>query len=345
MNEFDFINEIRRRTTANLTSSSSPITHHSSLLFGIGDDAAVLRQFSGRNTVITADLLVEDIDFRRHATPPALLGHKALAISLSDLAAMGARPLWALTSIGMPDDIWESEFKDEFYSGFFALADRYDVRLIGGDVSRAEKIVIDSIAIGECVDGREIYRAGAKPGDQLFVTGSLGAAAAGLRLLERGADLNREPDDVKAAGIRDLLLRHLRPEPRVGWGLVLGEERLATAMIDISDGLSSDLHQLCRESGVGALIESARIPVDAQVTSLCGRRALDPLLLSLHGGEDFELLFTVSPENAAKLPRKVDGVSLTEIGEIRPSSEEVRMSEGTRVWNLEPGGWEHFKKE
>jgi len=138
MNEFDFINEIRRRAAANLPSSSSPITHHSSLLFGIGDDAAVLRQFTGRNTVITADLLVEDIDFRRHATPPALLGHKALAVSLSDLAAMGARPLWALTSIGMPIDIWESDFKDEFYSGFFALADRYDVRLIGGDVSRAE---------------------------------------------------------------------------------------------------------------------------------------------------------------------------------------------------------------
>lgn len=344
MNEFDFINKIRRRAAANLPSSSSPITHHSSLLFGIGDDAAVLRQFTGRNTVITADLLVEDIDFRRHATPPALLGHKALAVSLSDLAAMGARPLWALTSIGMPKDIWESDFKDEFYSGFFALADRYDVRLIGGDVSRAEKIVIDSVAIGECLDGREIYRAGAKPGDQLFVTGSLGAAAAGLRLLERGADLNREPDDAKAVGIRDLLLRHLRPEPRVGWGLVLGEEQLATAMIDISDGLSSDLHQLCRESRVGALIESARIPVDSQVTSLCGRRALDPLLLSLHGGEDFELLFTTSPENAAKLPRKVDGVSVTQIGEIRPSSEGVRISEGRRVWKLEPGGWEHFKK-
>lgn len=344
-NEFDFINDLRRKAAAEKSFSSSPITHHSSLVCGIGDDAAVLRQITGRNTVITADLLVEDIDFRRTATPPALLGHKALAVSLSDLAAMGARPLWALTSIGMPQDIWDSDFKDEFYSGFLDLAEEYDVHLIGGDVSRAEKIVIDSIAIGECADGAEVYRAGAKPGDQVFVTGSLGGAAAGLRLLERGADLNKEPDDVKAEGIRYLLLRHLRPEPRVGWGLVLGKERLATAMIDISDGLSSDLHRLCRESGVGALIDSTRIPVDSQVASICGRRALDPLLLSLHGGEDFELLFTISPENAAKLPRKVDGVSVTQIGEIKPSSEEVRLSEGTRVWKLEPGGWEHFKKE
>ena len=185
---------------------------------------------------------------------------------------------------------------------------------------------------------------GAKPGDQLFVTGSLGAAAAGLRLLERGADLNKEPDEVKAAGIRDLLLRHLRPEPRVGWGLVLGREQLATAMIDISDGLSSDLNQLCKASGVGALMSQRDTSRTLSDLTL-GRRALDPLLLSLHGGEDFELLFTVCPENAAKLPTKVDGVSLTQIGEIRASSEKVRISEGTRVWNLEPGGWEHFKRE
>ena len=337
MNEFEFIKRIRFQTENR--------EHASGLLQGIGDDAAVLQQFAGRNSVVTADLLVEDIDFRRAATPPELLGHKALAVSLSDIAAMGGRPLWALISIGVPQDVWDSDFVDRLFSGFFALADRYNVRLIGGDVSRAEKIVIDSIVIGECADKREIYRAGAKLGDQIFVTGALGGSAAGLRLIERGASLEKEEAaEEKSQSIRKLLLRHLRPEPRVGWGLVLGEERLATAMIDISDGLSSDLHQLCQASGVGALIESARIPLDPQVAELCGRRALDPLLLSLHGGEDFELLFTVSPENAAKLPKKVDGISLTRCGEIKAVSAGVCISEGSRVWDLEPKGWEHFRK-
>ena len=129
----------------------------------------------------------------------------------------------------------------------------------------------------------------------------------------------------------------------MGWGLLLGEQQLATAMIDISDGLSSDLHHLCTESRAGALIDAAAIPIDPLVTELTGRRALDPLMLALHGGEDFELLFTVKPENVSKLPTRVDGVSLTRIGEIKEASHGVRISEGPRTWNLEPGGWEHFK--
>jgi thiamine-monophosphate kinase len=113
-------------------------------------------------------------------------------------------------------------------------------------------------------------------------------------------------------------------------------------MIDISDGLSSDLNHICAESDVGALVESAKIPIDGFVTELCGRRALDPLLLALHGGEDFELLFTVKPENVSRLPKRVDGVSVTRVGEITKSADGVRISEGSRVWNLEPGGWKHF---
>jgi thiamine-monophosphate kinase len=140
-----------------------------------------------------------------------------------------------------------------------------------------------------------------------------------------------------------LLLRQLQPEPRVGWGLLLGEQRLASAMIDISDGLSSDLNHLCVESKVGALIDAAGIPIDPLVTELSGRRALDPLMLALHGGEDFELLFTVKPEMVARLPARVDGVSLTRVGEIKEAAHGVLISEGSRTWNLEPGGWEHFK--
>ena len=330
--EFDFIRALRDRAAA-----SSSIT-------GIGDDAAVVRATSGKEIVITTDLLVEDIDFRRTTIPPYLLGHKALAVSLSDIAAMGARPRWSLISLGVPADVWQTDFVDRLYSGLFELAGCYDVQLIGGDTSRTEeKIVIDSIVLGECAAGRAIKRSGAQPGDQIFVTGSLGAAAAGLRLVERGAHLAEQKiDEDDSQKLDHVLLRQLRPEPRVGWGIVLGEERLATAMIDISDGLSSDLNHLCEAGGVGALIESSLLPIDSQVTELCGRRALDPLQLALHGGEDFELLFTVKPGDVNRLPRRVDGAQITRIGEVRASDQGVRISEGTRIWELNPGGWKHF---
>ena len=330
--EFEFIKALRERA-----STSSSVT-------GIGDDAAVFQTAAGKETVVTTDLLVEDIDFRRTTTPPYLLGHKALAVSLSDIAAMGARPRWSLISIGVPSDVWQTDFADRFYSGLFELANPYDVQLIGGDTSRTEeKIVIDSIVIGECLAGKAVKRSGASVGDQIFVTGSLGGAAAGLRLVERGAHLaeqNIQEEDSQK--LDHVLLRHLRPEPRTGWGIVLGDERLATSMIDISDGLSSDLNHVCAASGVGALMDSSLLPIDHQVVELCGRRALDPLQLALHGGEDFELLFTVKPSDISRLPRKVDGTPITRIGEIRNNSEGVQIREGTRVWDLNPGGWKHF---
>lgn len=325
--EFEFIDSLRQRFSSH-----------------IGDDAAVVRTTAGHETVITTDLLVEDIDFRRTTAPALLLGHKALAVSLSDIAAMGARPRWSLISIGVPDEVWQSDFVDQFYEGLNSLANRYDVKLIGGDTSRTnEKIVIDSIVLGECGTAHAVHRTGAQPGDQIFVTGSLGGAAAGLRLIERGAHLaeqNLADDDSQK--IDHVLLRQLRPEPRVGWGMVLGDERLATAMIDVSDGLSSDLNHLCSASGVGAFIESSLLPIDHQVVELCGRRALDPLQLALHGGEDFELLFTVRPGDVGRLPRRVDGVEITRIGEVTKEGDGVKISEGSRVWELNPGGWKHF---
>jgi thiamine-monophosphate kinase len=332
--EFDFIDALRQRAGAS----------GQSLVAGIGDDAAVFRSTPGKETVITADLLVEDIDFRRTTTPPYLLGHKALAVSLSDIAAMGARPLWSMVSIGVPEDIWQTDFVERLYDGLLDLANRYGVQLIGGDTSRTnERIVIDSIVSGECGAKMAVMRSGASVGDQIFVTGSLGAAAAGLRLIERGAHLaeqNLADDDSQK--LDHVLLRQLRPDPRVGWGIVLGEERLATSMIDLSDGLSSDLNRLCSASNVGALIDSALLPVDDRVTELCGRRALDPLQLALHGGEDFELLFTVKPGDVARLPKRVDGVEIKRIGEITDPRQGVKVSEGARVWELKPGGWVHF---
>jgi thiamine-monophosphate kinase len=369
MNEFDFIQRLRDQTRSR--------KHSSRLVTGIGDDASVISQLAGRAVVVTTDLLAEGIDFYRDATPPRLLGHKALAVSLSDIAAMGARPLWSLISIGLPDDVWNDTFKDEFFEGYLTLADEYGVALCGGDVSRTvDQIVIDSILLGEVSSGAAVLRSTARPGDQIYVTGALGGSAAGLKLIEMGARVrsptvregseseplaDRGPHASSSHGVVDasrlgaerseadatqtLLLRHLRPHPRVGWGIVLGEERLASAMIDISDGLSSDLAHLCRESNVGALIQSAEIPIDKDVTKLCGRRALDPLDLALHGGEDFELLFTVNPENAARLPKRVDGVPISCIGEITNEPGQIRIAKKNRVWDLEPEGFEHFRRK
>ena len=337
--EFDFIRELKERVSSFSSSQSQ-----SSVLTGIGDDAAVVRNTAGYDTIVTADLLVENVDFRRTTTPPLFLGHKSLAVSLSDIAAMGARPRWALISLGLPEDIWESDFTENFYEGLLQLARQFDVQLIGGDTSRTpDQIVVDSMVVGECVSGNAIKRSGAAPGDQIFVTGSLGGSAAGLRLIERGAHLaDQNLGTHETQALDQLLLRHLKPEARVGWGIVLGQEKLASSLIDLSDGLSSDLNHICSESGVGALIESAHLPIDAMVVELCGRRALDPLQLALHGGEDYELLFTVRPGDVSRLPKRVDGVGITKMGEIKELEAGVKISEGTRVWDLAPGGWKHF---
>ncbi len=375
MNEFDFIRRLREQTR---TRNQSP-----RILTGIGDDASVISEAGNRDFVVTTDLLVEGVDFYRDTAPASLLGHKALAVSLSDIAAMGARPLWSLVSIGMPAEVWADDFKESFFEGYFALADRYGVVLCGGDVSEAkDKTVIDSIVGGEVNSGRAVLRSTAQPGDQIFVTGGLGGAAAGLKLIEMGARMGpkgltslpapskrgtsrtvREGSELRGTSptvregskaaeihtselrtIEALVLRQLCPDARVGWGIVLGEERLASAMIDVSDGLSSDLGHLCRQSNVGALLQSERIPIDKEVTKLCGRRALDPLALALHGGEDFELLFTVRPDDVTRLPKRVDGVKASHIGEITNQSGVIRIAEGRRIWDLQPRGFEHFSR-
>lgn len=376
MNEFDFIRRLRGQTQAR--------KHSARLIKGIGDDASVISQSINRDLIATADLLIEDIDFHRDAAPARMLGHRALAVSLSDIAAMGGRPFWSMLSIGMPAETWHDNFKDEFFAGYFALADQYGVTLAGGDVSESKAgIVIDSIVLGEVPKGAAVFRSGARPGDQIYITGTLGGAAAGLKLIEMGARLGegglaslpragqrgnnptvsegagseagavatglaasekaRQSSEAKA--IETLLLRQLRPSPRVGWGIVLGDEHLATAMIDVSDGLSSDLAHLCEESRVGALIHASSVPIDDDVSTLCGRRALDPLMLALHGGEDFELLFTIRPEDVARLPKKVDGVAFSRIGEVTDQPGAVRVAEKNRVWDLQPLGFEHFKGE
>ncbi|HEX8070388.1 MAG TPA: thiamine-phosphate kinase [Pyrinomonadaceae bacterium] len=338
--EFDFITRIRRRAERHnklAAPVSSLIPHPSSLLHGIGDDAAVISHAARSETVITADLLVEDVDFRRATMPPRALGHKALAVSLSDIAAMGARPRYALLSVGVPAAVWRTRFLGEFYEGFFALAARAGVALVGGDVSRTpERIAVDSIVLGEVRRGRAVLRAGARPGDQIFVTGTLGGAAAGLQLLERA------PPRRRGAAATQLVRRHQRPEPRLAWGAWLGAKRLATAMIDLSDGLSSDLTHLCRASRVGALVVAADVPVEPLINE-SGAASDAALALALHGGEDFELLFTARPEDAARLPAALDGVHVTRIGEIRPRAAGLRLHAAGRTRKLTPGGFTHFR--
>lgn len=335
--EFDFIQSIRRR-------SDKKNRRVAGLTHGIGDDCAVLKRSAGYETVITTDLLVEGVDFARQWMKDSFLGYKALAVSLSDIAAMGARPRFALLSIGVPEDIWHSDFLHSFYNGFFSLADAHKVALIGGDVSRTpEHIVVDSIVIGEAKRGQAVTRAYAHPGDLIYVTGTLGGASCGLKLLLAGAK-SPDPINYDSTKTNKLLFRQLCPMPRVAWGRQLGAKKLATAMIDLSDGLSSDLHHLCEESDVGADIEAARVPVDPLIAQVRQTKTTQETLdMALHGGEDYELLFTVRPRNAARLPKKIGGISVSQIGVVTNKSGRVRLFENGRSRLLRPEGFVHFK--
>jgi thiamine-monophosphate kinase len=317
--EFDFIQQLRRKQNSALR------TPHSTL--GIGDDAAVIKQNSKMDLVVSTDLLVEDIDFRLDWTKPEFLGHKVLAVSLSDIAAMGARPLYSLLSIGVPKKIWRTKFLDRFYEGWFMLAEKYNVQLIGGDVSRTtDKIFIDSIAIGETKRGKAVLRSGANVGDLVFVTGKLGGAAAGLKLLENGIR-NKS---------NKLILKQLCPDTRVEIGEIIGSKNLATAMIDISDGLSSDLNHLCNESNIGAIIEADKIPL----YSFSDKN--EELNFALNGGEDFELLFTAKPGKVKKLKNELADFSITQIGATTEKSENISIIINGRKKILKPGGFIHF---
>lgn len=241
--EFELIRNLLNKTAKNKPNPSKVKT-------GIGDDCAVISADSKTDLVITADLIVEEIDFRLDWTTAEFVGHKALAVSLSDVAAMGAKPLWALVAIGIPEKIWKTDFVEKFYKGWFKLANRFKVELAGGDVSRTpDKIVIDSIVGGEAKKNRAILRSGARAGDLIYVTGKLGGAAAGLRLLEKSFR-----SETETGWRRNLILKQLAPNPQVEIGAALSKANLATSMLDLSDGLSSDLAHLCEAGSVGARI-------------------------------------------------------------------------------------------
>lgn len=297
----------------------------------VGDDCAVLPKDAETDLLVTADMLVEDIDFRLEWTTPEFLGHKALAVSLSDVAAMLGEPKWAMLSIAVPHDLWDTDFVDKFYEGWFGLANEFGVELIGGDVSRSpDKLVIDSTVGGEVARGKAVLRGGAKPGDAIFVTGTLGAAAGGLKLLERGFRFEREMPDHTSG----LLLRQLKPQPHILNANLLREMDITSA-IDISDGLSSDLGHICRASGVGASVFAERLPVDPDL--MHHFPADECLAMALDGGEDLALLFTAASDSFPS-----DLADITCIGEITANVEIIELREADKLRIIEPKGYRHF---
>jgi thiamine-monophosphate kinase len=312
--EFEFINYIKK----------------SYGLTAIGDDCAVLPKDDKTDMVITADMLVEDIDFRLEWTTAESLGHKALAVSLSDIAAMGALPKWAMLTLAVPEALWETDFLAQFFDGWTSFAAQHNIELVGGDISRSpSKFVIDSIASGEVEKGHAILRSGAKPGDAIFVSGSLGGAAGGLKILERGGRNEK-------SGSANLVERQLRPNPRIELGRFLVENIIANSMIDLSDGLSSDLHHICEASGVGAVLDLRSIPVDENLAREFGTD--ESFSLALNGGEDFELLFTVAEKNISMLENQ----EVTRIGTLTKHSEIVELIDGATRSKLYPSGYRHF---
>lgn len=299
----------------------------------IGDDCAVLRKDEDTDLLLTADLLVEDIDFQLEWTTPEFLGHKALAVSLSDIAAMGGKPVWAMLSLGVPETIWKTDFVERFYNGWFAVAREFNVELVGGDISRSpEKLVIDSLAGGEVATGKALLRSGAEVGDAIFVTGTLGGSAGGLKLLERGFLILDELPDLTA----NMLLRQLRPTSQLNVANMLQQLDVITSMIDVSDGISSDLHHVCRASGVGARIYADQLPVERDLNNYF--HSDDSFEMALNGGEDFGLLFTINQKNISVL----DSLPVTHIGDITASVDTIELIRDGEAVVLKPKGYSHF---
>jgi thiamine-monophosphate kinase len=319
--EADFTNWVQRRTPHRAAG----------LTLGIGDDAALVAVPPRHELIITTDMSIEGVHFESPLHPPHAVGHRALARSLSDVAAMGGTPRYALISLALSrssGQLWLTRV----YSGLFALARKFKVLVIGGDTAITQgPTMLDVIMTGEVPRHRALRRSGAKVGDRIFVSGHLGMAAFGLRLLQSGSRIHKPLE--KAA-----LRAHLFPLPKCALGQFLSDHRLASAMMDLSDGLSIDLRRLCDSSGVGAELFAEQIPIPALPDHN------DALELALHGGEDYQLLFTVPPAKASRIPRRFGNVPLHCIGEIQTSKAIDLMTPDGKTRALKPKGWDHFTR-
>ena len=326
LGEFGLIDRIRKAFPGH--SAKAPV--------GIGDDAAALFLSPSAALLATMDMLIEGVHFDLATTDMVSLGWKAAAVNLSDIAAMGGAPRFCLVGLGLPEAI-PVESVQAFYRGFRRITRKQGALLVGGDTCRSTRgITISVTVLGEAARGQVITRSKARPGDRIFVTGTLGDSGAGLEILR-----SRSRGRGQGPGRAKLIARHLRPVPRVAWGAKLGRSGCVSAMIDVSDGLSSDLGHLCEESGVGAEVRADQVPLSPALRAARGleRSALD---YALDGGEDYELLFTV-PARRIEAFRRL-GVPATEIGRIaKGRGMKLVTPEGMRR-PLVASGYDHFRK-
>jgi thiamine-monophosphate kinase len=294
---------------------------------GIGDDCAVVPIPPGHEALVTTDFSLEGVHFRRAWHPAESVGHRCLVRGLSDIASMGGEPVAAFLSLALPRDLSQS-WVDGFLRGLLTLAAKFKVVLAGGDTAQSPAgVLADIIVLGSVPKGKAVLRSGARPGDRIYVTGELGASGAAIDLLSRRKKIR--PADFPG---------HFHPMPRIAVGRFLRQKSLASAMIDISDGLSTDLGHICEESGVGAEVESCAIPV-----AMAGKpaRVVD-LRFALHGGEDYELLFTASA--GKKVPSRIAGVQVRQIGVVTQEKKVWLRNEYGIKRRFMPQGWEHFRK-
>lgn len=307
---------------------------------GIGDDCAVIGPYENRVFLITTDLLMEHVHFLPGPKSYRDLGAKTVAVNLSDIAAMGGVPRHLFLSIAIPSGMFVEDLS-QLYAGMNDLCGLHRVNLLGGDTSASsDGLLINITLIGEADPAAVLYRNGASPGDAIYVTGTLGNAQAGLHLL---TGKMHAPQDIS----EQLIVAHNRPQPRVETGRLIAESLLASAMIDISDGLTSDLGHLCEESAVGARLFEKQLPLSEELKIFCRVNNLDPRAIALSGGEDYELLFTVPEKNADLLEKQLkrQGYKLFKIGEImRQSGLHLVSSEGLER-QINPSGFNHFSSE
>ena len=318
------------------------------LLMGIGDDAAVHRIGDGRVEVVTTDALVEGVHFDRTFTPLRYLGWKAIATNVSDVVAMNARPRYATIALALPASM-SVEHVEALYGGVAEACGRYGVTVVGGDVTAGARLMLSVTLIGDAAEDAVVYRSGAQPGDLLCVTGDLGSAAAGLKVLLAGKTAFEAGGDGESeAGVQPQLgeyayavERHLYPQARLdrieGWAK---QRTQPHALIDISDGLASEVHHLCHASGVGAVVEAGLLPIHVQTFKVAERFDEEALALALYGGEDYELLFTLSKEKADRL----DADSFAVVGQVVEADAGVslRLPDGATT-PLQAQGFDHFR--
>lgn len=314
-------------------------------LFGVGDDAAILKNTAG-STVVSTDMLVEGIHFDLMYQPLKHLGYKAIVVNLSDIYAMNARPHQVTVSVAISNR-FGVEAMDELYAGIKKACDFYEVDLVGGDTTTSlSGLVISVTALGQADPEKVVYRSGARPGDLLVTTGDLGGAYIGLQLLEREKKVFMENPDVKPdLENQDYLVgRMLKPEARKDIFEEFETKQFQpTSMIDISDGLASELFHLCDRSGVHGFIEEEMIPVAQETQEMAFKFNIDPTIAALSGGEDYELLFTIDPEDRPAVHKMADA---TIIGEMAEPGQGITLhSKAGNIHPLKAQGWQHFNNK